>query len=203
MSASTNASRTHDARRADNRALVRRALLACIGAFAFAFALVPLYRIACEQVFGIKLDSDAASAGDVDAMQVDESRLVTIEFDTSVNSKLAWSFSSQVPSMQVHPGKLYEATFHARNESAKAIVGQAVPSVAPSTASIYFNKTECFCFTEQLLAPGEARDMPVRFVVDPALPKNVSTLTLSYTFFNNEIATARIAAAGTHDDAGS
>lgn len=183
------------AARNDNARVVRRALLVCAGAFAFAFSMVPLYRIACEQVFGIKLDADAASVGDVGAMVVDESRLVTVEFDTGVNSRLDWAFRSELASMQVHPGKLYEATFFARNDSPRSIVGQAVPSVAPSTASIYFNKTECFCFTEQLLDAGEERAMPVRFVVDPALPGNISTLTLSYTFYNNEQATARIAAA--------
>jgi cytochrome c oxidase assembly protein subunit 11 len=88
--------------------------------------------------------------------------------------------------------------FHARNIDTKPIVGQAVPSVAPSRASIFFNKTECFCFTEQLLHPGEERPMPVRFVIDPALPPEITTLTLSYTFFNNEHATARVAAAGMH-----
>ena len=182
--------------RADNAKVIRRALLVCACAFAFAFSMVPLYRIACEKVFGIKLDDQAAQAGDL-AGAVDEDRLVTIEFDTGVNSKLDWAFRSELPSMQVHPGQLYEATFFARNEAATPIVGQAVPSVAPSTASIYFNKTECFCFTEQLLQAGEERAMPVRFVVDPALPENVTTLTLSYTFYNNELATARVAAAGT------
>jgi cytochrome c oxidase assembly protein subunit 11 len=99
----------------------------------------------------------------------------------------------------VHPGKLYEAMFSARNLEGRAIVGQAVPSVAPSRASIFFNKTECFCFTEQLLEPGQERPMPVRFVVDPALPKEITRLTLSYVFYNNEHATARIAsAAGVH-----
>jgi len=182
--------------RADNAKVIRRALLVCAGAFAFAFSMVPLYRIACEKVFGIKLDAEAARPAAV-AGAVDEGRLVTIEFDTSVNSKLDWAFRSELASMQVHPGKLYEATFYARNDASTPIVGQAVPSVAPSTASIYFNKTECFCFTEQLLQPGEERAMPVRFVVDPALPERVSTLTLSYTFYNNELATARVAAAGT------
>ena len=179
-----------------NGKVIRRALLVCAGAFAFAFSMVPLYRIACETVFGIKLDDEAARGDAVIAAGVDESRLVTIEFDTGVNSKLDWAFRSAEPSMQVHPGKLYEAIFFASNQAATPIVGQAVPSVAPSTASIYFNKTECFCFTEQLLQPGEERAMPVRFVVDPELPDNVTTLTLSYTFYNNELATARVAAAG-------
>lgn len=187
----------------DNARVVRRALLVCVGTFAFAFSMVPLYRIACESVFGIKLDDQAASGGAVGAMAVDESRLVTVEFDTGVNSKLDWAFRSEQASMQVHPGKLYEATFFARNEAAAPVVGQAVPSVAPSTASIYFNKTECFCFTEQLLQPGEERAMPVRFVVDPELPENITTLTLSYTFYNNELATARVAAAANSGHSGS
>src|SRR3546814_4363974 len=93
--------------------------------------------------------------------------------------------------MKVHPGELTEATFHATNLSATAIVGQAVPSIAPSSASAFFSKTECFCFTQQLLEPGEKRTMPVRFIVDPALPQDVPMLTLSYTFFNNEIATQK------------
>jgi cytochrome c oxidase assembly protein subunit 11 len=93
--------------------------------------------------------------------------------------------------MRVHPGVLTEAIFYARNDSDRPIVGQAVPSVAPSAASIFFNKTECFCFTEQLLAPGEERAMPVRFVIDPALPAKMQTLTLSYTFYNNDLATQR------------
>ena len=103
----------------------------------------------------------------------------------------------------MHPGQLNEAIFVARNDSPLPIVGQAVPSVAPAAVAIYFNKTECFCFTEQVLQAGEQREMPVRFVVDPALPKNIDTLTLSYTFFNNEMATQRLRqsdalAAGSH-----
>ena len=94
--------------------------------------------------------------------------------------------------LRVHPGEIAEANFWAENSSDQAIVGQAIPSVAPATASLYFNKTECFCFTEQLLGAGERRRMPVRFVVDPALPDNIDTLTLSYTFFENDLATAKL-----------
>ena len=99
--------------------------------------------------------------------------------------------------MQVHPGRMYEANYLARNTADHAIVGNAAPSVAPSVASTYFNKTECFCFTEQLLQAGEERAMPVRFVVDPALPDYVTTITLSYTFFSNDAATAKLATHGT------
>ncbi|WP_395788019.1 cytochrome c oxidase assembly protein [Aquimonas sp.] len=182
--------------RLETRKLLGRAALACGMAFLFAFSLVPLYRIACEKVFGIKLEQTATGETVVASYAVDESRLVTVEFDTGVNSQLNWQFRSDQLQMQVHPGKMYEAMFHARNMDEQAIVGQAVPSVAPARASIFFNKTECFCFTEQLLNPGEERPMPVRFVVDPALPPEITTLTLSYTFFNNEHATARIAAHG-------
>ncbi|MCB1554705.1 MAG: cytochrome c oxidase assembly protein [Xanthomonadales bacterium] len=162
--------------------------MACVVAFAFAFVLVPVYRIACEKVFGIKLDGAAQESVGFD---VDPSRDIVVEFDTSVNSRLPWSFRAEQSTLKVHPGQITEAMFYARNDSDKVIVGQAVPSVAPSAASIYFNKTECFCFTQQTLAPGEEREMPVRFVIDPALPDKVATLTLSYTFFNNEAATER------------
>lgn len=164
------------------------------GFFLFGFALVPLYDIACEHVLGIKLDDrGAASAGNVDAMQVDESRWVTVQFVTATNSKLPWQFSSELTQMKVHPGQISEAFFNATNTSGRDIVGNAVPSVAPNSASLYFNKTECFCFTEQLLKAGETRRMPVRFVVDPKLPQDVSTLTLAYTFYENDIATKKLA----------
>lgn len=180
----------------EHRKILRRALLACVLAFGFAFALVPLYRIACEKVFGITLEQTPTGEAVVASYEVDTSRLITVEFDASVNSRLNWQFASDQVEMKVHPGKLYEAMFHARNLEDRPIVGQAVPSVAPSRASIFFNKTECFCFTEQLLEPGQEQPMPVRFVVDPALPKEITRLTLSYVFYNNEHATARIAAAG-------
>lgn len=170
----------------------RTIALVSAASFVFAFSLVPLYRIACEKVFGIKLEQGPAGEAQVAGLQVDESRTVTIEFDATVNSKLPWEFKPTQLTMQVHPGKMYEMNYIARNIADHAIVGNAAPSVAPSTASTYFNKTECFCFTEQLLAAGEERLMPVRFIVDPALPGNVQTLTLSYTFFSNDAATARV-----------
>lgn len=169
--------------------IIKRAAAASLAAFALAFALVPIYRIACEKLFGIRFEEGPA---EVRGFEPDLSREVVVEFDTSVNSKLPWSFRYEVASMKVNPGVLTEAIFYARNDSDQPIVGQAVPSVAPSAAAIFFNKTECFCFTEQLLAPGEERAMPVRFVVDPALPGRMQTLTLSYTFYNNDVATQRI-----------
>lgn len=178
------------------RRLVKRlALVACV-AFFLGFGLVPLYEIACEKVFGIKLDGDPVAQEAAVAPGIDESRWVTVQFDATVNSKLGWEFHPKVRNIQVRPGQLVEAWYEATNPAATALVGNAVPSVAPSTASMYFNKTECFCFTEQLLGAGETRDMPVRFVVDPKLPPEVRTITLGYVFYLNDSATRRIATAG-------
>lgn len=155
-----------------------------LGAFAFTFALVPMYRIVCEKVFGVRLEQ-GPSAFDAKAETPATARWVTIEFDGGVNSKLPWAFKPEQLTMRVQPGQQYEARYFARNDGDRAIVGNAVPSVAPARASAYFSKTECFCFTAQTLQPGESRDMPVRFIVAPDLPADVHTITLSYTFFKN------------------
>jgi cytochrome c oxidase assembly protein subunit 11 len=169
-----------------------------LAAFAFTFSLVPLYRIACEKVFGIRLEGGTgqASAGaEAVAGVARKARTVTVQFDGGVNSKLPWAFEPAQPTMQVVPGELNEAMYFARNDGDRAIVGSATPSVAPARASGFFTKTECFCFTAQTLQPGEKRDMPVRFVVDADLPDDVKTITLSYTFFKNEDLTARLGVA--------
>ena len=160
-----------------------------LAAFGFAFALVPLYRIACEKVFGVRLEQGPQAAVEHEAKQ---ERWVTVQFDGGVNSKLPWQFAPEQQSMRVQVGRQYEALYFARNTSDRGIVGSAVPSVAPARASKYFNKTECFCFTAQTLAPGESRDMPVRFIIDPALPAGVKTVTLSYTFYKNDALTAQL-----------
>ena len=161
-----------------------------LAAFAFTFALVPLYRIACEKVFGVRLEKGPVE-GTAKAA-ADHARWVTVQFDGGVNSKLPWAFRPEQETMRVHPGQQYEAKFFARNASDHAIVGNAVPSIAPARASGYFSKTECFCFTAQTLDAGESRDMPVRFIVDPDLPRDVNTITLSYTFYKNATLTARL-----------
>ena len=166
-----------------------------LAAFAFTFALVPLYRIACEKVFGIRLEQGPGQAGTAAAGEARKARTVTVQFDGGVNSKLPWAFHPTELSMQVVPGELNETMYVARNEGQAAIVGSATPSVAPARASGHFTKTECFCFTAQTLQPGESRDMPVRFIVDRDLPEDVKTITLSYTFFKNEDLTARLGAA--------
>lgn len=163
-----------------------------LAAFGFAFALVPLYRIACEKVFGVRLEQGPV-AGKA-APSGAAARWVTVQFDGGVNSKLPWAFAPEQASMRVQVGRQYEALYVARNIGDRAIVGNAVPSVAPARASGYFNKTECFCFTAQTLAVGESREMPVRFIVDPALPAGVKTITLSYTFFKNEAQSDALAA---------
>ena len=180
----------------NHRGVLKTTLIVVACAFVFGFAMVPVYRIVCEHVFGIRMSDGAVAASDAAALVEDTSRTITVQFVANVNSKLPWEFAPERPSMQVHPGKVVDAWFDATNTSAQAIVGNAVPSVAPSAASAFFNKTECFCFTEQVLAAGETRRMPVRFFVDPRLPKDVRELTLSYTFYANEVATQRLLETG-------
>jgi cytochrome c oxidase assembly protein subunit 11 len=163
-----------------------------LAAFALTFSLVPLYRVACEKVFGIRLDN-APSAPIADAAAARKpARMVTVIFDGEANSKLPWAFHPEQASMQVRVGEQYGTQYFARNDGGRAIVGSAAPSVAPARASKYFNKTECFCFTAQTLAAGESRDMPVRFIVDPALPDDIRTITLSYAFYKNDALTAQL-----------
>lgn len=176
---------------ASSRTVLRRALWVAGIAFVFCFSLVPLYRAACVQLFGTKLEGGPVAAAG--AATVDTTRWVTVEFDAGVNSGLPWAFHPAQTEIKVHPGEPIDALYYARNESSQTLVGQAVPSVAPASASAFFNKTECFCFTEQMLHAGEERPMPVRFIVDPALPADVTRLTLSYTFYKNDAATQRIA----------
>ena len=175
-----------------NQRTYKKMVWLAVGSFGFAFAMVPMYNIACEKVFGIKLDKTASAAPKAGAAKLDERRAVQVYFDGTVNSKLPWTFTPNVMSMSVVPGKLYEASFSARNTAAYPVVGNAAPSIAPNQYSSFFNKTECFCFTEQALQAGESRDMPVRFIVSPDLPKEITTLTLSYTFFINDAATAKL-----------
>ena len=171
-----------------------RLLGVALGAFAFTFALVPVYRIACEKVFGVRLEQGPSEAAAKAGTPVAE-RWITVQFDGGVNSKLPWAFEPEQLTMRVQPGQQYEALYFARNDGERTIVGNAVPSVAPARASGYFSKTECFCFTAQTLQVGESRDMPVRFIVDPDLPADIHTITLSYTFFKNEAQTDKLGGA--------
>ena len=169
--------------------LAGRLVLMAACSFAFGYALVPLYDVFC-QVVGIGTREQLTTAATVDAAQPDLTRTITVEFVAS-NPGAAWEFRPVVSSMQVHPGRLYETIYHARNLSGRETVGQAVPSVSPTRAARYFQKTECFCFTPQHFTPDETKAMPVRFIVDRDLPAGVDRVTLSYAFFDTE----RLAAA--------
>ena len=174
--------------------LVALLVLVALLTFGFGFAMVPLYEKFCE-VTGIGgRTGDQLSETEVRDLGVDESRWVTVHFDANIDSGLPWDVRPAQTFMQVRPGKLYETSYTMHNRASSLNVGQAVPSVAPGRASLYFHKTECFCFEEQPLSGGETRDMPVRFVVDPRLPRGVDMVTLSYIMYKNEQASRAIAA---------
>lgn len=158
--------------------------------FAFGYALVPLYEVFCE-LTGVNGKTGRMEAKAMPANAVDRSRWVTVEFTSTVNQGMPWEFRPAVTRMRVHPGELATTAYFARNTTADTIVGQAVPSVAPNVAAAHFKKIECFCFTQQTLKGKEAKSMPVRFLVQPDLPREVKTVTLSYTFFNTDKVSAR------------
>jgi len=157
--------------------------LVVVAMFGFGFAMVPIYNVMCD-ITGLNGKTGNAATDDLSALTVDEKRVVTVEFVTGTNQGMDWAFRPDVHKMQIHPGKLYTALFYARNNYGIPMVGQAVPSVAPSNAAAYFRKTECFSFTNQRFEAGEEREMPVRFYIDPRLPRDIHTVTLSYTFFD-------------------
>ena len=156
--------------------------------FAFGYALVPLYDVFCE-LTGINGKTGRAEANV--QRSVDRQRTITVEFMSTTGKGLPWEFRPTVKRMQVHPGETVETAYYARNTANERIVGQAVPSVAPNVAASYFKKIECFCFTQQTLAPGEEKTMPVRYVVDARVPADVHTITLAYTFFNTDKQSAK------------
>ena len=153
-----------------------------LGMFAFGFLLVPLYDIVCE-VTG--LNGKTAGRYQLSGNElVDEGRRVTVQFLTNRNANMSWSFRPQTRSVEVVPGELNEAQFFVRNDTDSTMVGKAIPSVTPFTAADYLHKTECFCFNQQPLDAGKEADMPLRFIVDRDLPKDIHVITLSYTIFD-------------------
>jgi cytochrome c oxidase assembly protein subunit 11 len=166
-----------------NRVILAKLLAVTVGMFGFGYALVPLYNKICE-VTGIN-EVERANAPPANT-QVDSDRLVALEFDANVRSDLPWKFRPLQVSLNVHPGQLVQIFYEVRNASDRPITGQAIPSYGPQIAGQYFRKLDCFCFAKQTFAPGEVRRMPVVFVIEPGLPKDVTTVTLSYTFFNVE-----------------
>lgn len=184
MSAQPNSDRKHTQQAPDNRLLIRRLLLLVVMMFGFGYALVPLYDVFCE-VTG--LNGKTGNQVVLNEQQiVDESRLVKVTFLASLNESMPWHFRPEQSFIEVHPGKPTTVNYIAKNISDKNLTGQAVPSVAPGLAAAYFQKTECFCFTQQELKPGEEKIMPVTFIVDSQLPQKMNELILSYTFFTSK-----------------
>jgi len=168
-------------RRSNAKVLWPVALVA-IGMFGFGFALVPIYDVFCE-LTGLngKVKTEAQSET---GFEVDPSRWVTVEFVTTVNGDMPLGFRAETTKLRVHPGEYQTVKFFGTNQSGQTRVGRAIPSIAPGWATQFLKKTECFCFSEQIFEPHKEREMPVRFVIDPALPVTVADLTLSYTFFD-------------------
>lgn len=159
-------------------------LLVVGGMFCFGFVLVPMYDAICQLVNLNGKDTAMLVPADQVVEREDKTRTVKVEFVTTVNGGYAFSFQAERQTIEVHPGKLYTVNFAARNQRDQAVVGQAVPSVSPWNAARHLRKTECFCFNQQPFAANEEKLMPVRFMLDPELPADVETITLSYTFFD-------------------
>jgi len=171
--------------RRDNLQMVGKLLVVTALMFGFGYALVPLYRAVCSalgiNVLSLSERGRAVRPEDVQNTQVDFSRSIEIEFDA--NARGPWDFKPAVSHLKVHPGELTTVMYEFRNVQNRTMSAQAIPSYAPKQAMAHFNKLECFCFNEYTLAPGESKQWPVVFYVDPKLPKDVKTITLSYTFF--------------------
>ena len=170
---------------AGNRTMVKKLAVVAAGMFAFGYALVPLYKHICE-VTGINIlalsEKDVPGASNARPnTQVDLARTITVEFDA--NARGPWEFKPALRSLQVHPGELATVMYEFRNVQNRRMSAQAIPSYAPHQAAAHFNKVECFCFRQYTLEPGESRQWPVSFVIDPKLSRDVTTITLSYTFF--------------------
>jgi cytochrome c oxidase assembly protein subunit 11 len=170
---------------ADNRRMLGKLLVVALLMFGFGYALVPMYKAICEalgvNVLSLAEQRRETAAKGIANTQVDTTRLVTVEFDA--NARGPWDFKPAKSSLQVHPGELATVMYEFRNKQDRTMAAQAIPSYAPKQAMAHFNKLECFCFNEYTLKPGESKQWPVSFVIDPKLPKDVSTITLSYTFF--------------------
>ena len=176
------------AKRQANVQMVTKLLVITVGMFAFGYALIPIYKHVCEAL-GINIlsisERQVPGNGSVGQMpantQVDTSRTITVEFDA--NARGPWEFKPEKVSMQVHPGELATVMYEFQNVQDRAMAAQAIPSYAPRNAAPHFTKLECFCFNQYELQPGEKKEWPVAFVIDSKLPKDVTTITLSYTFF--------------------
>lgn len=164
-----------------NKKLVRKLLWMVLGSLLFAFALVPLYDVLCS-LTGLNGKTNNTPAVLATA-KVDNTRWVNVQFTTSVMPGLGWNFYPKQASIRLHPGQIETVIFIAKNTTNETVVGRAVPSITPGIAAVNLKKIECFCFVNQSLKPGEEKEMPLRFFVSPALPEDVSEMTLSYAFF--------------------
>jgi len=170
-----------DEQRSLNQRMFGKLIIVAVLMLGFGYALVPMYKKICE-ITGVNiLTPKDSTVQPVANTQIDRSRVITVEFDA--NAQGPWRFRPTVSSLQVHPGEMTQVVYEVVNTQARSIDAQAIPSYAPHQASEHFKKIECFCFKQQTLAPNEAKQMPVMFYIDPALPKDVKTITLSYTFF--------------------
>jgi cytochrome c oxidase assembly protein subunit 11 len=165
---------------ARNRLLLAKLSLAAVGMFGFGYLLAPLYDRLCGTE---RATQTAAKDAARQITRVDLARTVAVQYDANVHGSVHWSFRPLQKSSQVHPGELVHVRYEMTNESNEPVVGQAVPSYAPPAAAAYFHKIECFCFQSQALRPHETRSMPLVFLIDPAIPGDLPTITLSYTFF--------------------
>ncbi len=166
----------------ENAVTLRKLVVAAVAMFGFGFLLVPFYQAICE-VAGL---NSVVQREEVTNTQVDASRFMTIEFDANARNGLPWTFTPLERSVRIHPGQLAQVTYEVRNDAAVPVTLQAIPSYGPQRAAQYFKKLDCFCFKQQVLQPGEVRQMPVVFVIDPSAPVDLSTVTLSYTLFEVE-----------------
>ena len=166
-----------------NKRLAWKLLIVAVAMFGFALGVLPpMYRVVC-QLTGLN-GKPTNTADSADGAGGNDDRVITVQFLADTDSGMPWEFHPNQRSVKVHPGEITKVDYHAANEIGTAVIGQAIPSIAPSQATPYFKKTECFCFTQQELKGGEARDMPLIFYIDPELPKSVTTITLSYEMFN-------------------
>lgn len=165
-----------------HRPLLLKLILAVLGMFAFAYAMVPLYDTMCR-VVGL----NGKTGGRIrvnPALAVDEQRTIRVEFVTHNNQDMPWEFYGQQTFVDVHPGEVTRVMFYAKNTTSRDMVGQSIPSVTPPLAAKYMKKTECFCFNNQPLKAGKDEWMPLVFYIDPSIPSDVKVMTLSYTLFD-------------------
>jgi cytochrome c oxidase assembly protein subunit 11 len=168
--------------RSDNKKVISKLVMMVFGMFAFGFALVPLYDVFCD-ITGLN-GKTSSTAATYTADGVDTQRTVKVQFISRMAQGIPWKFEPMMNEITVHPGEMKLVKFYAKNESTRDIIGQAVPSVSPGLAAAYFHKIECFCFTQQPLKANEEVEMALQFYVDPEIPEDISTLTLSYTLYD-------------------